>query len=164
MRLRIACALAVILLPALMLAGCSSPNIDVAATIKVGNLTTGWFDAGVTPAGNKLVPSASFTVTNAGAAAIDALQVFSVFRYVGETEELGSSLVILHGADALGPNATSKPLTVRGIWGFTGQQPRAQMLMHREFKDARVEIFAKYGSGQFIKLTEVKVQRQLLTR
>jgi len=163
MRYRSVCALAPVLLPALFLAGCSGPDIDVAAVVKVGDITTGWFDAGVTNGVNKLVPSASFAVKNTGNAAIGSIQLFSVFRYVGETEELGSSLVVLHGADALGPNVTSKPMTVRAVWGFTGQQPRAQMLMHREFKDARIEIFAKYGSGQFIRLTEVKIQRQLLT-
>ncbi|MCX6538960.1 MAG: hypothetical protein NT151_08510 [Acidobacteria bacterium] len=156
-------AFVVILAPLVLLAGCGLTAIDVASAIKIGNITTGWFDAGVTNGMNKLVPSASFTVSNTSSSAISSLQVFSVFRYIGENEELGSSLVILHGADALGPNATSKPLTVRGVWGFTGQQPRAQMLMHKLFKDARVEIFAKYGAGQFIKLTDVPVRRQLLT-
>ena len=38
------------------------------------------------------------------------------------------------------------------------------MLMHTQFKDARVEIFAKYGSTAFVRLTEAKVARQLLTK
>ena len=153
----------VILAPLVLFAGCGPSTIDVASTIKVGNITTGWFDAGVTNGMNKLVPSASFTVSNTSTTAIDSLQVFSVFRFKDEQEELGSSLLVLHGQDALGPNVTSKPLTVRGNWGFSGQQPRAQMLMHKLFRDARVQIFAKYRAGQFVKLTEVLVQRQLLT-
>ena len=157
-------SIAVLLATVLALAGCAGSTIDVAATITITNIATGWFDAGVTGGTNKLVPSASFTVTNGGSKALGALQVFSVFRFVGESEELGSSMVILAGADALGAGATSKPLTVRGVWGFTGQQPRAQMLMHRSFKDARVEIFAKYGAGQFTRLTEVPIRRQILTQ
>lgn len=163
MRLRRRPALALILVPMALLAGCAPAAIDVASVIKVGNLTTGWFDVGVTNGMNKLVPSASFTVSNTSASAIGSLQVFSVFRFKGESEELGSALIVLHGQDALGPNATSKPLTVRGNWGFSGLQPRAQMLMHKDFKDATVQIFAKYGAGQFIKLTEQQVKRQLLT-
>ena len=154
---------AVILAPLALLVGCGPSTIDVASTIKVGNLTTGWFDVGVTNGMNKLVPSASFTVFNAGTSEVSPLQVFSVFRFKDESQELGSSLIVLRGQDALGPSATSKPLTVRGIWGISGQQPRVQMLMHKDFRDARVEIFAKYGAGQFIKLTEVPVKRQLLT-
>jgi hypothetical protein len=145
-------------------AGCAGPKVDVAKVIKVGDVTAGWFDAGIVNGQNKLVPSASFTVSNTGTDKLSGLQVFSVFRFVGESEELGSSLVVLRGPDALGPSATSKPITVRATWGFTGEQPRAQMLMHTQFKDARVEIFAKYGSTPFVKLTEVKVARQLLTK
>jgi hypothetical protein len=145
-------------------AGCTGPKVDVAKVIKVGDVTTGWFDAGIVNGQNKLVPSASFTVTNTGTDKLSGLQVFSVFRFVGESEELGSSLVALRGPDALGPSATSKPITVRATWGFTGEQPRAQMLMHTQFKDSRVEIFAKYGSAPFVKLAETKVARQLLTK
>lgn len=152
-----------ILLPLALVGGCGPATIDVAAVIKVGNLTTGWFDVGITNGMNKLVPSASFTVTNSGAEKLSALQVFSVFRFQGEEQELGSALIVLHGQDALGPSATSKPITVRGNWGFSGLQPRAQMLAHREFRDARVQIFAKYGTGQFVKLTEAVVTRQLIT-
>jgi hypothetical protein len=143
--------------------GCGSPNVDLAAAIKAVNLTTGWFDAGIVDGKNKLVPSASFAVTNTSTSPLNALQVYSVFRFVGETEELGSSLVVLRGADALGAGATSKPITVRANWGFTGEQPRAQMLMHGQFQDARVEIFVKYGSGAFVKISEAQIKRQLLT-
>ncbi|MEI6669732.1 MAG: hypothetical protein WCP29_16405 [Acidobacteriota bacterium] len=155
--------LVIVLAPLLLVAACSPSTIDVANVVKVGNLTSGWFDVGVTNGMNKLVPSASFTVSNTSVSPINSLQVFSVFRFAGETEELGSALVVLHGQDALGPSAVSKPITVRGNWGFSGQQPRAQMLMHKLFKDARVQIFAKYGTGQFVRLVDAAVVRQLIT-
>ena len=132
--------------------GCGPTTIDVAASIKIGGMTTGWFDAGIVDGKNKLVPSASFTVTNAGTSKLNSLQVYSVFRFVGETEELGSSLIVLRGAEALDAAATSKPITVRANWGFTSEQPRAQMLMHGMFQDARVEIYVKYRSGDFVKV------------
>jgi hypothetical protein len=148
----------------LVLAGCSAANVDVAATIKVGQVTTGWFDAGIVNGKNKLVPSATFSVTNAGTETLSGLQIYSVFRFVGETEELGSSLVVLRGKDALGPSGTSKPITVRANWGATGEQPRAQMLANAHFQDANVEIFAKFGSAPFVKIGEAKIVRQLLTQ
>ena len=142
---------------------CGVPDVDLATAIKVGDVTTGWFDAGIVDGKNKLVPSASFTVTNGSRVKLGSLQVFSVFRFLNETEELGSTLIVLHGPDALAPSARSKPITVRANWGFTGEQPRGQMLMHTSFRDARVEIFVKFGPGPFVKLTELKIQRQLLT-
>lgn len=148
----------------LVVAGCGAAKIDVASSIKVGNMTTGWFDAGVVDGKNKLVPSASFTIANTTSEKLSALQVFSVFRLVGDPEELGSSLVVLRGAEALGPSSSSKPITVRAHWGFTGEQARAQMLAHKEFRDARIEVFAKYGSGEYVKIADAQVARQLLTQ
>ena len=164
MQLAARTTLAIALLSLVGLAGCGTPNIDIASTIKVTNIDTGWFDLGVVNGQNKLVPSASFTVTNTGSERISALQVFSVFRFIGEKEELGSSMVQLHGKDALGPHATSKTVTVRAIWGASSLKPRAEMLLAREMQDAHVEIFAKFGSGQFIPIADVPIRRQLLTQ
>ncbi len=165
MSIRLARARAACLLVTIVgIAGCSGTTIDLARTIKVGNLTTGWFDQGVVDGKNKLVPSASFTVTNTGKATLSGLQILSVFRFLGDAEELGSSFLVLQGPDALAASATSKPLTVRANWGFTSEQPRAQMLMHKLFQDAQVEIFVKYGPAPYVKLTKAKVQRQLLTQ
>jgi len=153
-----------VLLTALVAVGCSSASVDVGKTITVGRVTTGWFDAGIVAGQNKLVPSATFSVTNTGTDRLSGLQVFTVFRMVGEQEELGSSLVVLRGKDALEPSGTSKPITVRANWGFTSPQPRAQMLANAYFKDARMEIFAKWGSAPFVRIAQMQVARQLLTQ
>lgn len=158
-----ACAVAALVF-SLGAAGCSAPDVDVAKVVKVADITTGWFDVGIVDGQNKLVPTAVFAVTNTGTETLAGLQVYTVFRFIGETEELGSGLVVLRGADALAPNATSKPITVRANWGFSGLQPRAQMLMHSQFKDAHVEIFAKMGAQPFVRIGEAKISRQLLTK
>jgi hypothetical protein len=143
--------------------GCSGAAVDVASSVKVGDIVTGWYDAGIVDGQNKLVPSVSFTLTNAGSEKINALQVLSVFRFIGETEELGSSYIVLRGKEALGPSATSKPISIHATWGFTSPQTRAQILVDRRFQDARVEVFAKHGSKDYVKLTEVPITRQLIT-
>ena len=48
--------------------------------------------------------------------------------------------------------------------GYTGEQPRMQMLQNKEFVDAKVEIYLKQGSKVLAKLAEYPIQRQLLTR
>jgi hypothetical protein len=158
-----ACAIAA-LVAAVGAAGCSAPDVDLEKTVKVGGIMSGWFDVGIVDGQNKLVPSASFTVVNTGTEKLSGLQVFAVFRFIGEAEELGSGLVVLHGDDALAPGATSKPITVRANWGFSGLQPRAEMLSHSQFKDARVEIFVKFGPKPFVKIGEAQIVRQLLTK
>jgi hypothetical protein len=161
--MRLTSPIAVMLL-VVALSGCSGSNVDLAATLKVGDVVTGWFDAGIVNGKNKLVPSASFTVTNKGTSTLNGLQIYTVFRFLKETEELGSALMVLRGQEALGAGATSKLLVSRANWGFTGEQPRGLMLTHRDFKDAKVEIFAKFGSANFTKLMEVQLTRQLLTQ
>jgi hypothetical protein len=158
-----ACVIAVLVL-SLGAAGCSAPDVDVAKVIKVANITTGWFDVGVVDGQNKLVPSAVVTVTNTGTEKLSGLQIFLVFRFLGETEELGSGLVVLRGNDALAPNAASKPISVRANWGYSSLEPRAQMLMHSQFKDAKVEVYAKFGAKPFVRIGEAQVARQLLTK
>jgi hypothetical protein len=158
-----ACAAAALVL-SLGAAACGGPDVDVAKVVKVAELTTGWFDAGIVDGQNKLVPSAVVTVTNTGTEKLSGLQIYLVFRFVGETEELGSGLVVLHGNDALEPSATSKAITIRANWGFSGLEPRAQMLVNSHFKDAYVQVFAKYGAKPFVKIGEAQVVRQLLTK
>jgi hypothetical protein len=140
-------------------------NIDLPHALQIVDVTTGWFDAGIVEGGkNKLVPSVSFRLKNTGAYPVHGLQVNSVFRRVKETEEWGSAFVMPFGSEGLAPSATSQPLVLRSPLGYTGLQPRAQMLQNHEFVDATVQIFGKQGSAQWVKLGEFIIQRQLLTQ
>ena len=57
------------------IAGCSR-GADLATAAKIGDVTTGWFDAGITEDGkNKLVPSVSFRIRNAGQATLGSTQL-----------------------------------------------------------------------------------------
>jgi hypothetical protein len=53
---------------------------------------------------------------------------------------------------------------MRSTLGYTGEQPRMQMLQNREFIDTKVEIYLKQGSRVWAKLAEYPIQRQLLTQ
>lgn len=147
------------------LAACSEAAIDLTQTLKVTDVITGWYDAGIVEGGkNKLVPSISFRLTNVGSAPVRSVQVMLSFRRVGEAEEWGSAFAKAIGPEGLAPGASTSPIVQRSGLGYTGEQPRAQMLQHSQFIDARVELFAKHGSANWIKMGEFKIDRQLLTR
>ncbi|MCK7518672.1 MAG: hypothetical protein MZV64_13595 [Ignavibacteriales bacterium] len=159
-----ACAAAALVL-SLGAAGCSAPDVDLAKVVKVGDITTGWFDVGIVDGQNKLVPTAIVHRHQHGHR--DAERPPGLHRVPVHRRDRGTRdrrLVMLRGAEALGPSATSKPITVRANWGFSGLQPRAQMLMHSQFKDARAEIFVKFGAKPFVKIGEAQIARQLLTK
>jgi hypothetical protein len=139
-------------------------DVDVQEALKVTDVITGYHDAGIVAGKNKLVPSISFHVRNGADAPVSSVQLNAVFRVVGDEEELGSAFVRGIDASGLEPGGTTRAFVLRSSLGYTGEQPRTQMLQHREFRDVQVEIFAKHGSKQWVKLGQFKVDRQLLTQ
>jgi hypothetical protein len=152
------------LLALLISAGCGS-NVELAAAAKLTDVTTGWFDAGVTEDGkNKLVPSVSLRINNAADEALGSTQLNLIFKRVIDTDEWTTSFVRAIGPEGLGPGATTPPIVVRAQQGYTGTQPRLSMLQNNQFVDFKVEVFGKHGSATWVKLGEFPIERQLLTQ
>jgi hypothetical protein len=168
MRLSRTLTLVLAVLPlAFAIAGCDRA-IDVPKSLQVTDLTTGWYDAGIikSPEGdkNKLVPTIAFRLKNVSDSAITTVQLNTVFRRLGEPEEWDSASVKGIGAEGLAPGASTPPIVIRSSKGYTGPQPRMQMLQNRDFVDATVELFAKYHAQQWARLGDFRIQRQLLTQ
>ena len=153
-----------LLLLTLSLAGCSRA-VEVEKVIKVTDVHTGWYDAGLQPDGkNKLVPSISLKLQNVSTELVESVQVNAIFRRVGEGDAWGEHFVRAIGRDGLPPGATGNPIVLRSNLGYTGTQPRLQMLQNKEFVDAKVEIFGRHGSRTWVKIGEYPIDRQLLTQ
>lgn len=145
-------------------AGCG-PRVDLGQAAKIGDVTTGWYDAGVTEDGkNKLVPSISFRITNTAERTLGSTQLNLIFKRVTDTEEWTTSFVRGIGPDGLAPGASTPPIVVRAQQGYTGTQARLTMLQNAQFVDFKVEIFGKHSSATWVKLGEYPIERQLLTR
>lgn len=157
--------LALLALLTLLATSCGGPRAPLDKLVRVDDVVTGWFDAGVTDDGkNKIVPSLSLTLTNAGHEPTDTIQLNCIFRRVGDPAEWSTAVVRAVDANGLAPGAASKPVVVRAPQGYTGAQPRAQLLDNKLFIDAKVEVFGKHGSATWVKLGDFRIDRQLLTR
>lgn len=148
--------------------GCG-PRVDVGKDLQVVDVTTGWFDAGIlkTPAGemNKIVPSVAFKLKNVSTNTIETVQVFVVYhRVAAPAEEWGSSWVKAVGSEGLKPGQTTREMVLRDDLGYTGQQPRIQMLQNKDFVDAFADIQVKQGASKYVRLAQLKIDRQLLTQ
>jgi hypothetical protein len=144
--------------------GCTR-NIELVKALDVTDVHTGWYDAGLQPDGkNKLVPSVSLKLRNVWNEPVKGVHINAVFRRVNEQEAWGEHFVRAIGPDGLNPGETGGPLVLRSNLGYTGTESRMQMLQHREFVDAKVEIFGKQGSQTWVKLGEYTIDRQLLTQ
>lgn len=151
-----------VVLATLLLVSCG-PKVDLTKGLQVTDVATGWHDAGIQEDGNnKLVPSVTFKVKNVSNAPLRALQMNAIFKQVNNEEEWGSGFLIVSKSDGLAPGAESQSFTVNSQKGYTGIEPRADMLRNSLFVDGRVLLFAKYGSGQWTKVAEYQIERRLL--
>jgi hypothetical protein len=68
------------------------------------------------------------------------------------------------GSEGLAPGATSPVLTMKSPLGYTGTDPRADMLKNAQFVDALVKLVAKYAAIQWTHVREVPIERKLITQ
>lgn len=154
--------LALLLFAALLLAACASREVE--KDLMIVDVHTGWYDAGVQDNGsNKLVPSISLGLRNVSDRDIASVQVNAVFRRVGEQEAWGEHFINAIDSGGLPAGATTPPIVLRSTLGYTGTDPRLQMLQNKEFVDAKVEVYGKHRSRMWVKMGEFQIDRQLLT-
>jgi hypothetical protein len=142
--------------------GASEAAVEALEPIEV---VTGWFDDGIVEGQkNKLVPSVTLKLRNKSDQPVRSIQINAIFRRVGEQEMWGEYFGWAIRGEPLAAGATTNTLVMRSALGYTGEQPRMQMLQNQNFVDAKVEIYLKQGSRVWAKLAEYPIQRQLLTQ
>ncbi len=145
------------------LTGCG-PSVDLTHGLTIEAVSTGWLDAGLVGGQNKLVPTVSLKLKNVSDRPLPALQVNAVFRRVGEDEEFGSKFLPATGSSGLASSAMTDTLVLKSNLGYTSSDPRDEMLTNSHFVDAKVDVFAKYGSTQWTRVGEYRIDRRLLAR
>src|SRR3954465_3918430 len=141
------------------------PTVDLTKGLEVAVINSGWYDLGIVNGQNKLVPTVIFTLHNVSDQTLGTLQVQALFRRVGENTEWGNGFLTVVGSKGLAPGATSEPITIKSQLGYTGSdQSRQEMLQNSHFVDAKVELFGKYASTQWVLLGSYPITRQLLTK
>jgi hypothetical protein len=140
-------------------AGCTS-SVDLAKSVAVTDVLTGWHDFGLVNGENKLVPSISFRLQNTGTTPLSGVEMLVAFWAEGADGESDSKLIIAT-REPLAPGASTNLLTVRSEVGATSLTPRAQMFNSSYWKDFTAKLVAK-RAGKFVKLGEYRVDRRLL--
>jgi hypothetical protein len=149
---------------AMLVAGCGR-SFDVEKVLKITEVHTGWYDAGIQDGKNKLVPSISLKLENVSDDIVDSVQVNAIFRQMGDTQAWGEHFATAIDRDGLPAHKTTPGyLVLRSNLGYTGTESRLQMLQNSNFVDAKVEIYGKHGARTWQKLGEYKIDRQLLTQ
>jgi hypothetical protein len=148
----------------LITVGCNR-GPDPTTALQPVDVVTGWYDAGLVEDGlNKLVPSISLKLRNTSDQSLRSVQINAIFKRVNEAEMWGEHFGWAVQGEPLPAGQTTRDIVLRSGLGYTGSQPRLQMLQNKEFVDAKVEIFLKQGSRVWAKLAEFPIERQLLTQ
>jgi len=154
-----------LLLLAIVSSAACGPTVDLTKGLHVSIVNSGWYDLGIVNGQNKLVPTVIFTLQNTSDQKLVTLQINALFRRVSENTEWGSGFLTVAGSQGLAPGATSDPITIKSQLGYTGsEQSRMEMLQNTHFVDAKVELFGKYASTQWVRLGSYPITRQLLTK
>jgi hypothetical protein len=154
-----------LLLLAIVSSAACGPTVDLTKGLEVTIVNSGWFDLGIVNGQTKLVPTVVFTLHNVSDQKLGTLQINALFRRVNEDTEWGSGFLTVAGSQGLAPGATSDPITVKSQLGYTGsEQSRQEMLQNTHFVDAKVELFGKYASTQWVRLGSYPITRQLLSK
>ena len=144
--------------------GCNR-GADPMTALEPVDVVTGWYDAGIVEGNlNKLVPSISLKLRNKSDDFVRSVQINAIFKRVNEPEMWGEHFGWAIQGEPLQAGQTTGDIVLRSGLGYTGEQPRLQMLQNKEFVDAKVEIFLKQGSSVWAKLAEFPIERQLLTQ
>jgi hypothetical protein len=147
---------------ALLFAGCRSREVE--KDLRITDVNTGWYDAGIVEGQNKLVPSVSFRLRNISDEGISKVQLNAVFHAVNEPAKAwGDTMIRGIGSDELAPGGSGDRLVMRSPLGYTGTEARLVMLKNSQFVDATVSVFGRHGSRNWVKLGEFPIDRQLLT-
>ena len=142
---------------------CSKP-VDFKQALEMGDISSGWFDAGIVGGRNKIVPSVTLRLRKKSPVDLNRLSINALFRAAdGKESELNND-VYVQRVDFDGDQTS--PITLRPDHGYTAEPPqsRADMLKHSQFRDLRVQILVKAGSAQWTDLGWIDVKRQLITQ
>lgn len=151
---------ALLVLPMAVATSCGQP-VDVAKTVRVDAVSTGWSAAGVVGGKNKIVPALSFRLTSVSGQTLNAVQANAVFRRAGTNEEIDAEFRSVSGSGGLAAGATTDTITLKAGVGYTGTDPHEALLRNSQFVDAKVELFVKSGSAQWTRVGEYTIARQL---
>ena len=156
--------ISVLILISLAALGCDR-GVDPITALEATDVVTGWYDDGIVEGNkNKLVPSISFKLRNKSDSAVRSVQVNAIFKRGDEPEPWGEHYAWAIQGEPLPSGEATGDIVLRSGLGYTGEQPRQQMLQNKEFVDAKVQIFLKQGSRVWAKLAEFPIERQLLTK
>ena len=148
-------------LVALVVASACGPDVDVAKSITVTDVISGYYDNGLKNGWNYLMPSITFRLANSAPSSVTGLELTVAYWQDGKDGEWDSVLLQRIGNDTIPAGGKSDPVTVRGTVGYRLEDVRNNLFTHHSFVDVTAKIFARRG-GRIYPIGNVKLEHQIL--
>jgi hypothetical protein len=144
-------------------AAACGPEVDLAKSVEIVDVQSGYYDMGIIDGKTKIVPQAIVHIKNVGTAPLPGFQISASYWRVGDDgmsdETIGQELV----ASGLAPGATSDAIVLRGNVGYTLDVSRAEAFQNSMFRDFTIKVFGKVG-GRMAKLGELNVDQKIVPK
>ncbi len=137
-------------------------HVDLASSVRIEELSGGWF---VTTSGSgktRLLPTVSFQLRNLSASPLALVQVNVLFRRAGEPDAWSDVLRRAISSRAIESGTVTDPITVQSPVGYTGDDATARLMNHSHFVDTSVVIYARHGSERWTYLGEYPLPRRIV--
>jgi hypothetical protein len=141
-------------------AAACGPHVDLAASLEVTDVSSGYLDNGIKDGAHHLLPTVRFKIRNAADVEVNGLQVTVQFWKEGDLGEFDSRLL---SPLTIPPGTETDEKFVRTEMGYTLENPNiGELFEHYLYKDFTVRFFAR-RSGQIVQIGEFPVERRILT-
>ena len=139
------------------------PEVDLAKSVELVDIQTGYYDMGIVNGKTKLVPQAILHVKNVSDRTLSGFQISASYWLVGD-DGIKDEIIVQHiVAKDLAAGATSESVLLRANFGYTPEVSRAETFSHSGFRDFTIKVFGKVG-GRMAKLGEFNVERKILPK
>jgi hypothetical protein len=148
---------------ALTISTACGPEVDLAKSVELVDIQSGYYDMGIVNGKTKLVPQAVLHVKNVSDRTLQGFQISTSFWALGD-DGMKDEMIVQHlVAKDLAPGATSESIVLRANFGFTLEVPRAETFTNSSFRDFTMKVFGKIG-GRIAKLGEFTVERKIVPK
>jgi hypothetical protein len=154
--------LAVLLCLGVSLSACHSP--DPKQELDLTDLETYWAVDRKVGETHYIAPVVRFRLRHKGAQEHRSIQATATFRRVGEEVTWGSAWAQVNPVGQPFRPGQETLVVLMSDARYTCPDPPETMLQNQEFKDARVDVFLRAGSSQWVKFTEVNIERRIGSR
>ncbi len=137
--------------------------VNLAATLHVDHVSSGWLDGSAAPGRTRVVPAVTFDIKNVSDAPLGPVQLNVVFRRTSDAHDWSD--VFRRAAtrrQPLAPGAGTATMSIESAAGYTGDESGDRLLQHAQFVDATATIYARQGSEEWTSLGSYPVQRVLI--